>query len=92
MQSLALLSLLAAAAFAIDPKSGTEPTYGFDTVLQPERDEVVKAGTTFTIKWETPAKYDDVKLTINLVGGSSPSTQIKVDELASMCYFWGGGW
>lgn len=87
MQSFALLSLLASAAFALDAKAGTAPTYGFDTVQHPAKDEVVKAGSTFTIQWETPSKYDGEKVTINLIGGSSPDTQTKMGEVASTCYY-----
>jgi hypothetical protein len=85
MQAFALLSLLSSAAYALTAK-GDKATYGFDTVAHPAKDEAIKAGSTFTIEWEATSKYDGQKLTINLLGGSSPGTLTTIDEVASMCY------
>lgn len=54
----------------------------FDPIFTPTKDEVVAAGSTFEIKWETGSEYNGT-VTIKLLGGPSSTDLVVVDTIAT---------
>lgn len=80
--TLTALVALAATAFAQNPD--------FNPVTKPLKDEVLTAGSTYTIEWQPPvrtaAKYADAIVNIRLIGGATQETQVPLDTIASQFY------
>ncbi|GJN68508.1 hypothetical protein PLICBS_002551 [Purpureocillium lilacinum] len=77
--TLTALVALAATAFAQNPD--------FNPVTKPLKDEVLTAGSTYTIEWQPPvrtaAKYADAIVNIRLIGGATQETQVPLDTIAT---------
>jgi len=58
-------------------------TADFDPIYTPRTNEVVPAGSSYTITWTTPAKYADGAVSIRLIGGDSQNTLVPVMDIAS---------
>ncbi|KHO00118.1 Cell wall beta-glucan synthesis [Metarhizium album ARSEF 1941] len=74
-----LVSVLAFAATAL------AQTPGFVAVISPKANEVLQAGSPYTITWQKPteAKYQKTLLTIELLGGDTQGTQVVLQSLAT---------
>ncbi|RYP81288.1 hypothetical protein DL769_002017 [Monosporascus sp. CRB-8-3] len=76
MRSLAVVA--SSLAFAA---SVTAQVPGFAAMSAPAQDEVVPAGSTYTIKWGAGTYTGNVK--ISLLGGTTPETLVPSGEIAS---------
>lgn len=73
--SVTAVLAMAASAFA--------QTADFDPIYTPKSDEVVPAGSTYTVTWDAPAKYADDTVSIHLIGGASQNAQVPLLDIAS---------
>lgn len=76
-------SFSAVAAIVAMATSAIAQTANFDSVTYPTSDEVIDAGSTYTIKWTTPAQYAGDTISISLIGGATQDTQIPIMTIAS---------
>ncbi len=78
--SLAALGLFCAAASAT-----TEATGDFDSIFKPEKDQIVKAGSTVDVAWSIKNKdlYGDVKVDIQVYAGKDDKSLVLKDTVAS---------
>ncbi|KAK2603735.1 hypothetical protein QQS21_004111 [Conoideocrella luteorostrata] len=58
-------------------------TPDFDSIHTPKKDEIVAAGSAFTITWDAPAKYAKKAISIELIGGETQSNLHHVASIAS---------
>ncbi|KND94943.1 hypothetical protein TOPH_00211 [Tolypocladium ophioglossoides CBS 100239] len=75
--SLSVTAVLAMAASAF------AQTADFDPIFTPTPNEVVPAGSTFTITWEAPAKYAGDTISIHLIGGATQGQQVPLLDIAA---------
>uniref|UniRef100_A0A1Y1LEZ2 Yeast cell wall synthesis Kre9/Knh1-like N-terminal domain-containing protein n=1 Tax=Photinus pyralis TaxID=7054 RepID=A0A1Y1LEZ2_PHOPY len=73
--SIATILAFAATAFA--------QTADFDPIYAPKADETIPAGSTYTVTWKAPAKYSEGTVKIELIGGATQGTQVKLADIAS---------
>lgn len=76
------LSVSAVLAMAVSVLAA-EPTFDFDPVTKPDKNQVINAGSTFEITWDSIAKYDEETISIELIGGATQGTQIPKGVIAS---------
>ncbi|KAJ4164514.1 hypothetical protein LMH87_006186 [Akanthomyces muscarius] len=78
--SLAALGLFCAAASAT-----TEATGDFDSIFKPEKDQIVKAGSTVDVAWSIKNKdlYGDVKVDIQVYAGKDDKSLVLKDTVAT---------
>jgi hypothetical protein len=57
-------------------------TPDFDPVYTPAANAVIKAGSTFEITWQAPAKYAEGTISISLIGGATQNTQVPLEDIA----------
>ncbi|KID76938.1 uncharacterized protein G6M90_00g102420 [Metarhizium brunneum] len=55
----------------------------FDPIYAPKPNEIITAGSTFTITWKAPAKYSEGTVKIELIGGATQNTQVPLLDIAS---------
>ncbi|KAF3762500.1 hypothetical protein M406DRAFT_107921 [Cryphonectria parasitica EP155] len=67
-------TISAAALLAFVSSALAQATEGFDAITSPTEDEVLTAGTTFTITWDPTAAYDDETVSIILLQGATQGT------------------
>jgi len=77
---------LSTAAFLAFASSVLAQTANFDVITSPKKDEVVAAGSTYTIVWEPDTKHPGA-VTLSLLGGETPSTLTTVATLKSKNLF-----
>ncbi|QPH01181.1 hypothetical protein C2857_005380 [Epichloe festucae Fl1] len=73
--SVAAVLAFVASAFAQTPD--------FDPIYTPKKDEIVPAGSSFTLTWDAPAKYTAGTISIELIGGATQNTQQHIANIAS---------
>ncbi|EFY90827.1 hypothetical protein J3459_004036 [Metarhizium acridum] len=73
--SVAAVLAFAATAFA--------QAADFDPIYTPKSGETIVAGSPYTITWDAPAKYLDGTVKIELIGGATQNTQVKLADIAS---------
>ncbi|ODA78758.1 hypothetical protein RJ55_06141 [Drechmeria coniospora] len=73
--SLSAVLALAASAFA--------QTADFDPIYTPKSNEVIPAGSPYSITWSAPAKYAAGTISIHLIGGATQNTQVPIMDIAS---------
>lgn len=72
--SVATILAFAATAFA--------QTADFDPIYAPKANEIIPAGSTYTITWKAPAKYSEGTVKIELIGGATQGTQVPLTDIA----------
>lgn len=56
----------------------------FDSINKPASNEVIPAGSSYTVQWTTLApQFKDSVVTVSLVGGETQNTQVVLDQVAS---------
>lgn len=55
----------------------------FDPIFTPVSGENVPAGAPYTVTWKAPAKYAAGTIKIELIGGATQNTQVKLADVAS---------
>ncbi|OAQ72307.1 cell wall beta-glucan synthesis [Pochonia chlamydosporia 170] len=73
-------SITAVLAFAA---TALAQTPDFDPIYTPKSGETIKAGAPFTVTWTAPPKYADGTIKIELIGGATQPTQVKLADIAS---------
>ncbi|PHH81242.1 hypothetical protein CDD82_1219 [Ophiocordyceps australis] len=58
-------------------------TADFDPIYTPKENEMIPAGSIYTITWKAPEKYQHEIVSISLIGGDTQNTQVPLQEIDS---------